>query len=138
MDQYLLSTAVNEIYAWRLLKLKRELLLALENKDDFARYHVQRGGVDLYEKYAAFVVPHEQADWTGLTMRVSKGGVLSQCLLKGHGNEADFLGILHKSIPMSPLHYHSSRSDFCFEFAEIFVIEKRLPDSASRGVDKIF
>ncbi len=74
LDQYLLSTAVNEIYAWRLLKLKRELLLALENKDDFARFHVQRGGVDLYEKYAAFAVPHEQADWTGLTMRVSKGG----------------------------------------------------------------
>ncbi len=84
LDQYLLSTAVNEIYAWRLLKLKRELLLALENKDDFARYHVQRGGVDLYEKYAAFAVPHEQADWTGLTMRVSKDGrfVMSQCLLK--------------------------------------------------------
>jgi hypothetical protein len=31
----------------------------------------------------------------------------------------------------------SSRSDFVFEFAEIFVIEKGLPDSASRGVDKI-
>ncbi len=28
---------------------------------------------------------------------------------------------------MSPLHYLSSRSDFCFEFAEIFVFEKRLP-----------
>jgi hypothetical protein len=32
------------------------------------------------------------------------------------------------------LHYISSRSDFSFEFAKIFVIEKRLPDSASRGV----
>jgi hypothetical protein len=29
------------------------------------------------------------------------------------------------------LHYISSRSDFGFEFSEIFVIEKRLPDSAS-------
>ncbi len=27
-----------------------------------------------------------------------------------------------------PLHYLSSRSDFGFEFAEIFGIEKRLPD----------
>ncbi len=35
---------------------------------------------------------------------------------------------------MSPLHYLSSRSDFAFEFAEICVIEKRLPDSVSRGV----
>ncbi len=38
---------------------------------------------------------------------------------------------------MSPLYYLSSHSDFGYEFAEIFVIEKRLPDSPSRGVDKI-
>jgi hypothetical protein len=44
--------------------------------------------------------------------------------LKGHGNEADFL--------IDPLHYFLSRSDYGFEFAEIFVIEKQLPDSASR------
>jgi hypothetical protein len=36
-----------------------------------------------------------------------------------------------------PLHYISSRSDFGFEFAVIFVFEKRLPVSVSRGVDKI-
>jgi hypothetical protein len=33
---------------------------------------------------------------------------------------------------IGPLHYISSRSDFGFEFAEIFVIEKLLPDLASR------
>ncbi len=33
---------------------------------------------------------------------------------------------------MSPLHCLYSRSDFGFEFSEIFVIEKRLPDSPSR------
>jgi hypothetical protein len=43
--------------------------------------------------------------------------------LKGHGNEADFLGFLH---------YLSSRSDFGLEFAEIFIIEKRLLNSSSR------
>jgi hypothetical protein len=37
---------------------------------------------------------------------------------------------------IGPLHYVSSRSDFSFEVSEIFVIEKRLPDSPSRGVDK--
>jgi hypothetical protein len=37
---------------------------------------------------------------------------------------------------IGPSHYISSRSDFDFEFGEIFVIEKRLPDSPSRGVDK--
>jgi hypothetical protein len=30
------------------------------------------------------------------------------------------------------LHYISSRSDFCFEFAEIFVIKKRLAESKGR------
>jgi len=39
---------------------------------------------------------------------------------------------------IGPLHYVSSHSDFGFEFAEIFVTEKRLPDSPSRGADKIF
>ncbi len=33
-----------------------------------------------------------------------------------------------------PLNYISSRSDFGFEFSEIFVFEKRLPDSTIRGV----
>jgi hypothetical protein len=58
-------------------------------------------------------------------------------MLKGHGNEADFLGFYIKRFGIGPLHYISSRSDFGFEFAEIFVIEKRLPDSPSRGVGKI-
>ncbi len=38
---------------------------------------------------------------------------------------------------LGPLHYMLSRSDFVSEFAEIFVFEKRLPVSVSRGVDKI-
>ncbi len=36
-------------------------------------------------------------------------------------------------ILIDPLHDISSRSDFSFEFAEIFIIEKRLAESASRG-----
>jgi hypothetical protein len=35
---------------------------------------------------------------------------------------------------IDPLHYLLSRSDFGFEFAEIFIIEKRLPDSLRRRV----
>ncbi len=38
---------------------------------------------------------------------------------------------------LGPLHYISSRSDFGFEFEEIFVFEKQLPVLVSRGVDKI-
>ncbi len=35
---------------------------------------------------------------------------------------------------MSPLHYLSSRSDFGFEFAEIFVFEKQLPAITNTGI----
>ena len=45
-----------------------------------------------------------------------------------------FRGFCINRFSVGPLHYISCRSDFDFEFAEIFVIEKRLPDSASRGV----
>jgi hypothetical protein len=41
-----------------------------------------------------------------------------------------------KGFGIGPLHYVSSRSDFDLEFAEIFIIKKRLPDSPSRGLDK--
>jgi hypothetical protein len=46
------------------------------------------------------------------------------------------LGFCINRFGIGPLQYILRRSDFGFEFAEIFVIEKRLPDSASRGVDK--
>jgi hypothetical protein len=42
-----------------------------------------------------------------------------------------FRGFLQKLVPHRSLTL-SSRSDFGFEFAEIFVIKKRLLDSASR------
>jgi hypothetical protein len=48
-----------------------------------------------------------------------------------------FWGFCRNWILIDPLRYLSSRSDFGFEFVEIFVIEKRLLDSPSRGVDKI-
>jgi hypothetical protein len=48
-----------------------------------------------------------------------------------------FWGFCINPFGIGPLHYVSSRSDFGFEFAEIFVIEKRVPVSPSRGVDKI-
>jgi hypothetical protein len=45
-----------------------------------------------------------------------------------------FWGFCRNRFLIDPLQYVSSRSDFGFEFAEIFVIEKRRPDSASWGV----
>ncbi len=54
-----------------------------------------------------------------------------------------FWGFCRNWFLTDTLHYLSSRSDFGFEFAEIFVVEKRLPgwasqrlsDSTSLGVD---
>ena len=48
-----------------------------------------------------------------------------------------FWGFCRNSFLIDPLHYLSSRSDFGFEFPEIFVFENRLPASVSRGVDTI-
>jgi hypothetical protein len=48
-----------------------------------------------------------------------------------------FWGFCRNWLAMSPLDYLSSRSAFGFVFAEIFVIEKRLPDSPSRGVTRM-
>ncbi len=45
-----------------------------------------------------------------------------------------FRGFCINQFGIGPLHYISSRSDFGFEFTEIFVFGKRLPDSAIRGV----
>ncbi len=53
----------------------------------------------------------------------------SSYIIKGHDNEADFLGFCRNWFLIDPLHHLSSHSDFGFEFAEIFIIEKRLPDS---------
>ncbi len=48
-----------------------------------------------------------------------------------------FRGFCINRFGLGPLHYISSLFDFGFEFAEIFVFEKRLPVSMSLGVDKI-
>ncbi len=45
-----------------------------------------------------------------------------------------FWGFCRNRFLIDPLQYLSSRSDFSSEFTEIFVIEKRLPNSVSRGV----
>jgi hypothetical protein len=44
-----------------------------------------------------------------------------------------FWGFCRNWFLMSPLHHLSGRSDFGFEFAEIFVFEKRLPAITDKG-----
>ena len=58
-DHYLLSTPVNEVYATGLLRLKRELLLALTDKEKFQ--------TNIFDKYSRYAVSHEEADWHGLS-----------------------------------------------------------------------
>jgi hypothetical protein len=48
-----------------------------------------------------------------------------------------FRGFCINRFGLGSLHYISSRSDFGFEFAKIFVFKKLLPVSVNRGVDKI-
>ena len=64
-DHYLLSTPVNEVYATGLLRLKRELLLSLADKENFA--NKLGGNPDVFEKYQKYAVSHEEADWHGLS-----------------------------------------------------------------------
>ncbi len=45
-----------------------------------------------------------------------------------------FRGFCINRFGIGPLHYISSPSNFDFEFVEIFVIEKWLPDLASRRI----
>ncbi len=47
----------------------------------------------------------------------------SLSLLKGHGNEPNFC---INRFGLGPLHYISGRSDFGFEFPEIFIFEKTI------------
>jgi hypothetical protein len=46
--------------------------------------------------------------------------------LKGHGNEADFLGFVQKLVPHESLTLPFEPFRFDFEFAEIFVIKYRI------------
>ncbi len=62
---------------------------------------------------------------------------LTWCWLAGWRDMAMrriFWGFCRNWFLLSPLHYLLSRSDLAFKFAEIFVIEKRLPNSVSLGV----
>jgi len=69
-DKYLLSTPANEVFATGLLRIKRELLLALADKE---RFTTKAGGKsEVYDKYQQWAVGREEADWHGLTLEEAK------------------------------------------------------------------
>ena len=64
-DHYLLKTPVNEVYATGMLRIKREILLSLSDREQFTRR--SGGKPEVFDKYAQYAVSHEEADWHGLT-----------------------------------------------------------------------
>lgn len=70
-DNYLLNTPVNEVYAWRLLKFKREILLALTNPDNFSS-KIHKHGPEMFDKYQKYAVTESEADWHGLTLNEAR------------------------------------------------------------------
>ncbi|TRY70990.1 hypothetical protein TCAL_09301 [Tigriopus californicus] len=67
LDSYLLQEPVNEVYSRFLLRLKREILLALVRRDLYP--HNERRKAKLLAKYEPYVLPDEEADWHGLSLK---------------------------------------------------------------------
>jgi hypothetical protein len=63
--------------------------------------------------------------------------IYKSCIVKGHGHEADFLGFLQKLVPHESITLPFEPFRFWLRIRGVFVIEKQLPHSLSRGVDKI-
>jgi hypothetical protein len=68
----------------------------------------------------------------GFWIMISAKSLDPSANLKGHGNEVDFLGFLHKSIRQRSLTLHFEMFRFNIDFTEIFAIEKRLNKIAYR------
>nr|CAG4650574.1 EOG090X0GHI [Sida crystallina] len=70
-DRYLLESSPQDLKTNLALKLKRKLLLALVQKDFLPDNPTKRD--ILYEKYKKYVLPLEEAEWYGLTVREAVG-----------------------------------------------------------------
>jgi len=68
LDNYLLKTEVNEIYSRMGLKLKRELLLTLNNAEEELYPNEPAKRNEILDKYKDFIWPFEEADWHGLSL----------------------------------------------------------------------
>ncbi len=78
--------------------------------------------------------------WESMTLRLTEE---ESFLLKGHGNEADFLGFLQKSVPHESLTIPLEPFQFCLRIRSIFVIKndsptRRVGESTRLPIDTIF
>jgi len=69
-DKYLLDTPVNEIYAWKLLRIKREILLALSKGDYYEDNEEKKGLIE--KKFGHHACDLEVADWHGLSIHEAR------------------------------------------------------------------
>ncbi len=69
LDYYLLTTPVNEIYAKKLLLIKREILLHLALPEE--RIAADKRD-EVMKKFGKFAIPKEEADWHGLPIELAR------------------------------------------------------------------
>ncbi len=98
--------------------------------------------VPMPSKYSIFLEETRRINLISMSKKCSVTMILENCVIRSGWRSFpstlfSVWGFCINRFGIGPLHYVSSHSDFGFEFAEIFIIEKRLPNSPSRGVDKI-
>jgi len=75
-DFYLLQTPVNEVYATRLLQIKRCMLLAMARNTLWPNDAYKRQ--EVLGKYSTYGMPVEEADWHGLTLEQAQEKLVSE------------------------------------------------------------
>nr|CAG4648958.1 EOG090X0GHI [Polyphemus pediculus] len=66
-DRYILETPPQDLKSLLGIRLKRTLLLALVRKDFLQDNPAKQA--EVYEKYKKYIIPEEEAEWYGLTLK---------------------------------------------------------------------
>jgi len=66
-DHYILSTPVQDLKSQLALSIRRKMLLALVNEEK--HHESEEKNKEVFEKYNKYMIPKEEAEWFGLTMR---------------------------------------------------------------------
>ncbi|KAG8225619.1 hypothetical protein J437_LFUL004190 [Ladona fulva] len=76
LDFYLLKTPACDLKSNLALKLKRKLLLALLKKDFYHENEKKKN--EVFQKYCAYMLPEEEAEWYGLTYKEALAKLIKQ------------------------------------------------------------
>ncbi|XP_015905530.1 large ribosomal subunit protein bL28m [Parasteatoda tepidariorum] len=66
-DHYILSTPVQDLKSQLALSIRRKMYFALLNRDK--NHPDDKTNEEIIEKYKKYIIPKEEAEWFGLTMR---------------------------------------------------------------------